>query len=209
MVKVGVEVAWARASVVLLAVLVAASIAPLTSVRADVGVALDVGKITVDQRLAKGGTYELPVIGVRNPGSEAAAYQMGVSHVQGQAERAPPDGWFTFTPSAFSLEPGATQPVRITLDIPAGADPDDYAALIQAQIAPSGEGAQVGAAAAAHLTFTVEPSTMLEAWMVRGRRQLDRWFPWSYLLPALLLGTVTARWLGRRYRFGLRVERRP
>jgi hypothetical protein len=181
---------------------------PVAAALADIGVAIDLGRIDVEQRLSKGGSYQLPVIGVRNPGSEAAAYQMGVSSIQGQPERPPPAGWFRFSPDRFTLEPGATQPVQITLDIPAGAEPDDYAALLQAQIAPSGEGAQIGAAAASQLTFTVEPSTLLEAWLLRGRRQIEDWRPWSYILPLAATVTIVAGWLRHRYRFGVRLERR-
>ncbi|MGD9891340.1 MAG: NEW3 domain-containing protein [Dehalococcoidia bacterium] len=179
------------------------------SIRADVGVAIDIGRITVDQTLSKGGSYQLPSIGVRNPGTEHSTYRMAVSSLQSQPEREPPSDWFTFSPESFALEPGAAQPVRVTLEIPTDAEPGDYAALIQAQIAPSGEGAQVGAAAASQLTFTVEPSTILEAWLVRGRRQMDAWSPWSYLLPIAAISTVAVGWLRHRYHFGFRVERRP
>ena len=183
-------------------------LAPAALVHADIGVAIDVGKIAVDQRLSKGGSYQLPVIGVRNPGTEAATYEMGVSHLQGQPERPAPEDWFTFSPNRFTLEPGATQPVRVALAIPTDAGPDDYAVLLQARIAPSGEGAQVGAAAASPLTFTVKPSTILEAWLLRGQRTVADWSPWSFVLPALVAGVVAVRWLGHRYRLGLRLERR-
>jgi len=181
---------------------------PAAFVHADIGVAIDVGRIAVEQRLSKGGSYELPVIGVRNPGNEAATYEMGVSHIQGQPDRWAPESWFTFSPGRFTLEPGATQPVRVALAVPTDASPDDYAVLLQARIAPSGEGAQVGAAAASPLTFTVKPSTILEAWLLRGQRTVSNWSPWSYVLPTLVGGVVAARWLGRRYRLGLRLERR-
>src|SRR5215211_6330170 len=52
---------------------------------ADIGVAMDVGKVAIDQKLEKGGSYQLPSIGVRNPGSETATYRMGVSYLQDQA----------------------------------------------------------------------------------------------------------------------------
>jgi hypothetical protein len=185
-----------------------AALAGAGAVHADVGVAIDIGKITVDQRLAKGGSYQLPVIGVRNPGSEPSTYRMGVTYIEGQPERRPSANWFSFSPSQFSLEPGATQPVRIGLDIPPNAAPDDYAALIQAEIAPEGVGAQVGAAAASQVSFTVEPSTILEAWLLRVRRELEEMAPWSYLLPPLVAVTASAWWLRRRFRLDVRVERR-
>lgn len=185
------------------------TVVPIAFVRADVGVAIDIGRMAINQKLSKGGSYQLPTIGVRNPGNEAASYQMGVSYLQDQPEREPPTDWFRFSPATFKLEPGAAQPVRIDLEVPTDAVPDDYAALVQAQIAPSGEGAQVGAAAASQLTFTVEPSTILEAWMLRGRRQMADWSPWSYVLPIAAISTVAAGWLRHRYNFGFRVERRP
>src|SRR5688572_24849705 len=82
-----------------------------------IGVALDTGRVDVTQRLSKGGTYQLPVVGVRNPGSESATYTMGTSFFEGQAGRRVPEGWFSFSPARFTIEPGATQPVRVTLDI--------------------------------------------------------------------------------------------
>ena len=166
--------------------------------QADTGVAIDIGKIAVDQRLSKGGSYQLPVIGVRNPGSEPSTYQMGVSSIQGQAARRAPGGWFTFTPRQFILEPGATQPVRVTLDIPTNARPDDYAALLRVQVAPAGQGAQVGAAAASQLTFTVKPSSLLEAWLLRGRTALDDAAPWPHLLALLHLVALVVWWVRRR-----------
>ena len=183
-------------------------VGPAALARADVGVAMDTGKVEVSQRLSKGGTYQLPTIGVRNPGSEPSTYQMGVGHIQGQPDRPPPEGWFTFSPAEFTLEPGAMQPVRITLEIPTNARPDDYAGLLRAQLAASGEGAQVGAAAASQLTFTVKPSTVLEAWLLRGPTAMDAGAPWSYLLPSLTGLALVASWLRRRFRVGLRIERR-
>jgi hypothetical protein len=193
----------------LVVALVVGMLLPATG-RADpgIGVAMDVGKIEVTQRLAKGGTYQLPIIGIRNPGSEPSVYEMGVGHIQGQKARPPSEDWFSFSPREFRLEPGAVQAVRIQLDIPVDADPDGYAALIHAQVAPAGGGGQVGAAAAAPVTFTIKPSTLLEAMLLRSRRTVDDWSPWSYLLPALAVLVIGGRWVGRRFRLNFRVERR-
>ena len=196
----------ARAAVLLLALILGST--PVVLASADVGVAIDIGKIDVSQRLAKGGTYQLPLIGVRNPGTEPTTYQMGVSHIEGEPQRRAPGSWFTFSPSQFTLQPGATQPVQVALDIPMNARPDEYAALLRAQIAPSGDGTQIGAAAASQLTFIVEPSTMLEAWLLRGRTAIDNRAPWSYVLPSLVALAAVMQWLRRRFRFGFSVERR-
>ena len=37
---------------------------------ADRGVSVDLGRIDIDQKLEPGGSYTLPTMGVRNPGSE-------------------------------------------------------------------------------------------------------------------------------------------
>ena len=193
---------WVSAAVTLLVLV------PAVRAAADVGVAMDVGRIHVEQRLAKGGSYQLPTIGVRNPGTETASYQMSAGHLQGQAERRPPPDWFRFTPERFTLEPGAAIPVRVGLEIPTDADPDDYHALLRAEVVSQGEGAQVGAAAAARLTFTVKPSTILEAWLLRGQRALADRAPWSYLIIAAMVVAALVRWLRGRYRLRLPVERR-
>ena len=41
------------------------AIIPIAGVRADVGVAIDIGRMSIDQKLSKGGSYQLPTIGVR------------------------------------------------------------------------------------------------------------------------------------------------
>jgi hypothetical protein len=194
-------------STVLLVSIAAAIVARPVTAQSGIGVALDTGRVDVTQRLSKGGTYQLPVVGVRNPGSEAATYTMGTSFLEGQSGRRVPEGWFSFSPQRFTIAPGSTQPVRVTLDIPTRARPDTYAALLHAQVAPSGEGAQIGAAAAAPVTFAVRPSTLPEAWLLRGRSLLADHAPWWYVLPSLALAALALRWLTRRFRF--RLERRP
>ena len=175
-------------------------------VLADQGVAVDLGRIAIDQELSKGGTYNLPVMGVTNPGDERTHYRMGVSYFTGQAEQMPGAGWFSFSPAEFDLDPGRTQPVSTTLRIPTGAKPADYLALVQSSIAPTTEGATLGAAAGARLTFTVKPSSSLEAWTLRIRERASGWSPWVYLVPAGLVVLGVLWFFGRRYSF--RVARR-
>ncbi len=171
--------------------------------RADQGVAVDLGRIAVDEELSKGGTYQLPVMGVTNPGDQTTRYRMGLSYFEGQTEEKPPEDWFTFSPAEFDLEPGKTQPVSISLRIPTGARPADYLALLQSSVAVSGEGAQVGLAAGARLTFTVKPSTLLEAWTLRARGEFDDLKPWSYLVPAAIVALLAATWARRKFSFNV------
>jgi hypothetical protein len=172
---------------------------------ASTGVSIDVGSIAVSQVLVPGEEYTLPTFGVRNPGTEATTYRVVVTYVDGQAGVAPAEAWFTFDPGDLTIGPGESRPVRTRLVIPPDAEPGEYAALIGPQIVSQGGGAQVGAAAAAKLTFRVGESGGLDAWL----RAIGRFLaqnPWVLALGGLLLLYVAVRSL--RKRFTLSVARR-
>jgi hypothetical protein len=173
---------------------------------ADRGVALDLGRLEIAQTLTPGGGYRLPAIGVRNPGDEVTSYRLVVSHVQGQTGKPIPESWLRFEPRELTLKPGVTEKVQARLSLPTGADPGDYEGLVAAQIVTKGEGAQVGAAAAAKVTFSVEASTLLGAWWFRARTWFSDHAPWTWLVPTLLALALLGRQLGSRFSF--RVERR-
>jgi len=173
---------------------------------ADRGVALDLGRLEIAQTLTPGGGYRLPPVGVRNPGDEATSYRMVVSHVQGQPGRPIPESWVRFEPNELTLKPGRTQKVQARLSLPTGADPGAYEGLLAAQIVTRGKGAQVGAAAAAKVTFSVQSSTLLGAWWYRIHTFVTDHQPWTWLIPALLAMALFTTQV--RSRFSLRVERR-
>lgn len=165
-------------------------------------VSIDVGSIAVRELLAPGGEYRLPTFGVRNPGTEPTAYVIAVSYVDGQEALRPPASWFTFTPASFTLEVGASRPVEARLTIPGDAEPGDYAALIGPQIVADGTGAAVGAGAAARLSFTIEPSSALDAFL----RQLFRFLaenPWVLVVAGLAVLLLVLWFLRRRFSFSI------
>jgi hypothetical protein len=188
-----------RAPVAAGLVLVVAWLAGAASVTAETGVSIDLGRVSITERLNPGGTYQLPTIGVRNPGSERTDYRLVVSHMEGQAGMGPPADWFAFVPDRLSLDPGETRPVRVTLRVPSDAEPGEYAALIGAQIASERPGAGVGAAAASRLSFSVAPAPTLEA------RLGDLWsvlvanLPWIVAVLLLVAGGLGVRQLRRRF----------
>jgi hypothetical protein len=192
-----------------LAVLLGLGAALLVSaapVFAGKAVSIDVGTIAVREVLVPGGEYRLPTFGVRNPGTEPTAYVIAVSYVDGQARLRPPEAWFTFTPTSFSLEVDASRPIESRLTIPTDAEPGDYEALIGPQIVSDGTGASVGAGAAARLSFTVAPSSDLDAFL----RQLFRFLaenPWVLVIAGLAI-LLLILWLLRR-RFSISIARRP
>ena len=173
---------------------------------ADRGVALDLGRLEIAQTLTPGGGYRLPPIGVRNPGDEVTSYRIIVSHVAGQKSKPIPEDWLRFQPSELTLKPGRTEKVQARLSLPTGADPGAYEGLLAAEIITEEKGAQVGAAAAAKVTFNVESATLLGAWSYRIRTFLSENTPWTWLVPSLLLAAALGRQFRRR--FSLRLEKR-
>jgi hypothetical protein len=191
------------------AVVIAACAAFLVCVGAapaDTGVALDLGKLEISQSLMPGGGYALPPIGVRNPGSQVATYRMLVTQVADQGGKRVPSAWLRFSPQEVTLKPGATRKIAARLSLPTGADPGRYEGLLAAQIVTKGKGAQVGAAAAARLTFSVEASTWLGAQWYRFRTFLSGHQPWTWLLPALVAASLLG--VQARRRFSFHVTRR-
>jgi hypothetical protein len=169
---------------------------------AQTGVSIDVGRIAVSDELAPGGEYRLPTFGVRNPGTDTTSYRITVSYLEGQQEAQPPEAWFSFSPAEMSLAGGQSQPVQTRLTIPPDAVAGEYHALVGPQIVGSGGGAQVGAAAAARLTFTVGPCEGFDCWL----RWLWRFIqenPWVLIIPALVLGLLTLLYLRRRFSFSV------
>jgi hypothetical protein len=189
----------AGSSVIALGVALLVGAAPVAAGRA---VSIDVGSIAVREQLVPGGEYRLPTFGVRNPGTESTAYVLTVSYVDGQEGLRPPAEWFTFEPATLTLGVGESRAVETKLRIPADAEPGDYAALIGPQIAPDGSGPRVGAAAAARLTFTIQPSSALDAWL----RMIWRFLlenPWVWIVALVVLAAVVLWFLRRRFRFSI------
>jgi hypothetical protein len=173
-----------------------------TPALASKAVSIDVGRIDVTDPLAPGGAYKLPAFGVRNPGTETTTYRVVVSYIDGQASGQPSQAWFTFSPAELTLGPGESRPVTATITLPTDAEPGQYAALIGPEIVAEGTGAQVGAGAAAHLTFTVAESSGLDAFL----RWLGRFLgenPWVIVVVALGVLALVAWFLRRRFSFSV------
>ena len=172
---------------------------------ASMGVSIDVGSINVSEDLAPGGEYRLPAFGVRNPGTEPTTYKLVVSYIDDQAAGRPAEAWFTFEPAELTLQPGESRPVQALLTLPVNSEPGTYAALIGPQIVSQGGGAQVGAAAAARLTFDVAPSSGFDAFL-RWLGRLITEQPAIVAIPISVL-LLVGIWVMRR-RFSISIARR-
>jgi hypothetical protein len=191
---------WHRPATLL--VLIGAAFIGAAPVAASMAVSIDVGRIDVTEQLAPGGEYRLPTFGVRNPGTEPTTYKLTVSGIDGQAALLPDAAWFSFEPAEFTLGPGESRPVQAVITLPPDSEPGAYTALIGPQIVAEGTGAQVGAAAAARLSFTVAPSSWLEG-VARTILRLIGEQPWLLALPALVVLAVGAWFLRRRFSFSI------
>lgn len=163
------------------------------------GVAIDLGRVTINEPLRPGERFELPRFRVMNPGDEAADYVMGLGALADTGRAAADPGWLTFSPATFRLEPGSSQVVTAALVVAAGAEPGAYSGLIRAQLAAEGSGSLVGGAAAAHLDFEVVDGAGIIA-----EGSIDEGIDGAGVIPigALLAvaGLVAIVVIGRRYR---------
>ncbi len=179
-----------------------------SAARADRGVSVDIGNISVDERLAPGGRYRLPTLTVRNVGDEEGDYEMIVAHFKSEDATDAPIGWFDVSPSHFHLAPNQEQHVQLHIELPPSADQGRYSALIEAHAVANASGVQVTAAAASRVSFEVKASSTWAAWLVQLRRSFTDHYPWSYLtlgaISVVLLAALARRFV--RLRIGL--ERR-
>jgi hypothetical protein len=185
-------------------------LAPVVSHRAqaDQGVSVDLSSISVDEKLSPGGRYRLPPLTVRNIGDQEDDYQVVIVHLNTSLQSAAPAGWFDIEPSQFHLAPQEARIVQVHIDLPSGADPDSYTALVEARAEPAGEGVQLTAAAASRVSFEVKSSSLFEAWLLEMRRSFADQAPWSYLALAGLFLLIVALLSRRFLRLRVGVERR-
>jgi hypothetical protein len=175
---------------------------------ADPGVGVNLGRIEINDRLAPGGSYNLPALGVLNTGSDPGDYEVVITYLGDQAQKRPPAGWFSLQPQRFYLEAKQAESVNIRLTLPTGADPGDYFAYIEAHPINESQGVRISIAAATKLSFTVKPSNWFDAQRVQLNRYIDDNQPWSYLIPGAALAALLLLTLRRFFRLRLQLERR-
>lgn len=179
-----------------------------SSAQADPGVGVNLGRIEVQERLKPGGRYELPALGVFNPGDEPGDYELTITYSSDDTQSRPPESWFSFAPQRFFLAAGNGAAVDISLSVPTSADPGRYFAYIEARPVAKLAEANVGIAAGTRLSFEVEPSSWLDA----QRRRFERWYddnlPWTFLVPVGALAIAAFMAASKKLRFRLPFEPR-
>ncbi|MBU1129811.1 hypothetical protein KKE45_00630 [Patescibacteria group bacterium] len=170
------------------------------------GVGVGVGKIQVDDDLKPGMIYKLPHLTVLNTGDENSDYEVVIAYHQDQPELAPPQEWFSFSPQAFSLEPGQVQIVEIKLNLPLKTVPGDYFAYLEGHpTKKAGPGiTTIGIAAAAKLYFTVVPANFIQGIYYKILSFWEIYAPWTNIV-AIGLGLIFSIILFRKF-FNLQIN---
>jgi len=179
-------------------------------VHAQLGVGITPGIIQVDEPLMPGGRYNLPPVQVLNTGNVSSDYGVELASVAEQEELQPPADFIILSPTSFHLEPGASQVISLSLNIPLKARPGDYLAYIEAHptATSGGGGMQIGVAAATKLYFTVRPANVFVAITNSIANFFARKAPYSYIVPGVLVLGPLVFFLRRRIRVDIKIARK-
>jgi hypothetical protein len=188
-----------------LVVIGAALLGSPSTASADRGVMINLGAIDIDDRLSPGGRYHLPTLVVTNIGDATENYAVTVQYMGDDARKHPPADWFRIEPAEFDLTAGESRAVRVSIELPRNAGPDEYLAMIEAQLV-GGDGISVSGAAASRVSFEVRPSSQLAALWLQVKRGFGDYSPWTTVVPAGALLLVLL-YMARR-RLSIRIERR-
>ena len=171
---------------------------PYSIVLAKVGVGMGAGEIRVDEPVKLGGIYELPSVRIFNTGDEITTYGMGVAFHQDYHQLRPDKNWFSFNPSTFTINPGGSQEVKITMLVPLKGEPGDYFAFIESgPVLTNAPGTSVGVAVATKLYFTLVPANLFQAIGFRVASFFETYSPWSWgglgLIALIVLWVIFRR----------------
>jgi hypothetical protein len=174
----------------------------------EVGVGVNLGKISVDEPMMPGGSYKLPSVGIINSGQVKTDYEMAVSYHEGQPELKPDAAWFTFDPKTITLESKQSKTIAITVHIPANAKPGNYFAYLEAHPVAKEGGIAIGIAAATKLYFTVKPANIFSALANQVSTFLENQAPYSWVGLGVILLIIIILLFRRFVHISLRVGKK-
>ena len=156
--------------------------------RANIGVGVNLGKITVDEPLKSGMSFDLPPFTVINTGEEPSNYRVSLSFQKDQPELRPEKNWVKFSPESFFLEPGKAQIVEMRISLPVVTEPGNYFAYLEARPESTQDikGTSIGVAAATKLYFTVTPASIFIGIYFKILSFYKNLLPWSNIFLALV-----------------------
>jgi len=156
--------------------------------RASIGVGVNLGKITVDEPLKSGMSFDLPPFTVINTGDEPSNYRVSLSFQKDQPELRPEKNWVRFSPESFYLEPGKGQIVEMRISLPVVTEPGDYFAYLEArpEATQDVKGTSIGVAAATKLYFSVIPASIFVGIYFKILSFYKNLLPWSNVFLAVV-----------------------
>lgn len=168
---------------------------------ARIGVGIGTAKIEVNEPLQAGSIHSLPAINVVNTGDQAADYELGVEFHEGVPELRPEREWFRFKPEIFTLDPGESQLVEITLDLPIKTQPGDYFCYLEGRSldrASTESGTSIGVAAGAKTYFSIAPANLWQGIYYKIISLWTFYAPWTQIV-AIVIGLTIAILILKRY----------
>ncbi len=135
---------------------------------ASLGAAIQAEPVQLTHAIKAGHTYHLPDAYVKNPGSQAARFEIRIEKLSPGTGRAVPAVWIHPGREDFVLGPHKAAYIPLTLTVPAGVPSGSYLSDVVVAAAPLGpvHGTALGAAAATKLTFNVGgPGFAIPAWV--------------------------------------------
>ena len=176
---------------------------------AGVGVGVNLGKIKIDESLKPGGIYNFPSIGVINTGDTAGEYELAITYHQDQPQMRPGQEWFSFSPSSFHLEPGASKNVAVKLTLPMRMKPGDYFCYLEAHpIIKAGPGTTIGVAAATKTYFSVIPANIWQAIYHKVSSFLTMYAPWTYVVLAVVIAAIIIAIFRKFFAFQIAIRKK-
>lgn len=161
---------------------------------ATVGVASDLGRITLKEPVYAGQRVVLPAIAITNSGTEASDYRMFALRDSGASPGDP--AWFTFEPETMRLGPKQKASVRTVMTLPPDLAAGEYRVILVARpIAPPGA-AQFNIAAGPRMRITVQQGSWWTTAWYGGAAAMQRGAPWSYLGAVALVALAVALAVG-------------
>jgi hypothetical protein len=151
-----------------------------------IGVGVSLGKIDLSQNLKPGLTYKLPTVVVFNNGDVKSDYEMSVQFNEKQSQRKPGAGWVQFTPQHFTIQPGKSRQVIMSIKAPSSARPGSYFAYIEAHPLKKDKTGKtaINIAAATKLSFKVAPANIFQKFYYF---LLDLWNRYKHVIVAALI----------------------
>ncbi|MDO8964648.1 MAG: hypothetical protein Q7W30_09190 [Coriobacteriia bacterium] len=181
-----------------LALAIAAALLALpapTCAIASVGVASDIGRITLPGPVRPGQRVTLQAITITNSGTEPTVYRMFALGDSGARPAEP--AWFTFEPEVLTLAPNEKGSVTTVMSLPADLEAGEYRTILVARPIAAPGGGQYNIAAGPRLRIEVAPASWIERQWFSLVAMIQRSAPWSYLAAIAIVAIVVVSIGGR------------